>query len=148
LFGTTYGSASILHFNLPDMVSQQNYMRVKQNVGLLPNAQVNGGTASRTLGDADMPDHSHTVTGTTSNEQHEHTFPIHSADLGVVVVDGNGGGDPTPPVNYTTPMGGDHTHTVTGTTNTYGEVVPNPVWDMNTAVTPRFTNFYLKMRVK
>ena len=146
IFTTTYGPYIGNTFKIPDMVSQQNYMRVKQNVGLLPSGQVNGGAASRTLDDADMPDHSHTVTGTTSNEQHTHTFPIGNADPGAVIPDGNGGGAGT--VNYTTPADGDHTHSVTGTTNTYGNVTPNPVWDMNTAVTPRFTNFYLKMRVK
>ena len=44
-------------------------------------------------------------------------------------------------------MSGGHTHTITGTTNPIGAVTPNNIWDTNTANTPRFTNFYLKMRV-
>jgi microcystin-dependent protein len=145
LFGTTYGSASPLHFNIPDMVTGQNYLRVKESVGLLPAGQVTGGSASRTLTDNDMPDHSHTVTGTTSSETHEHVVDIYADDA--VDNDQIAAGGVTDQNNVTI-SGGAHTHTVTGTTNTYGQVTPDPVWDMNTSVTPRFTNVYLKMRVK
>jgi microcystin-dependent protein len=147
IFGTTYGAADILHFNLPDMVTGQNYLRVKESVGLLPLALVTGGTNQRILDDPDMPDHSHTLVGaaTSTNGEHTHTFQVHKSDLGYTVVDGNGG-DPDFN-NYTTPTGGDHYHDVDGGTTTYGNIAPDPVWDMNTSVTPRFANVYLKMRV-
>lgn len=147
VFGTTYGSVDINHFNIPDMVTGQNYLRVKEAVGLIPSGDLTDGVLNRTLTDNDMPDHSHTVTGTTSIEQHEHILPVYNDDVGnLPVIDGNAGQNGF--LNYTTPLGGDHSHTLTGTTNTYGNVAPDPVWDMNTSVTPRHQNVHLKMRIK
>lgn len=147
LFGTTYGPAAPGYFRIPDLVSEQNYLRVRQSTGLLPAGSINGGQATRILGDTDMPDHTHTVTGsTTSTGEHTHTFPVYEADPGYVVPDGNGGGGNSN--SYTTPSGGSHNHNITGTTDTYGEISPDPVWNTATPVTPRYTNIYLKMRVK
>jgi microcystin-dependent protein len=147
LFGTTYGAAAPGYFRIPDLVTEQNYLRVKQSVGLLQPADLNAGQTTRTLGDNDIPDHTHTVTGsTTSTGEHAHTFNVYRADGGYTVVDGNGGTDLNNP--YTTPSGGSHNHTISGTTDSYGEVSPDPVWNMATTVTPRHTNIYLKMRVK
>ena len=147
LFGTTYGPAAPGYFTLPDLVTEQNYLRVKQSTGLLPAGSITGGVASRVLTDNDMPDHTHTVTGSTiTTGEHTHTFPVYEADPGYIVPDGNGGGGLSN--SYTTPSGGSHNHDITGTTDTYGEIVPDPVWNMATSVTPRHTNIYLKMRVK
>lgn len=147
LFGTTYGAAATGYFRIPDLVSEQNYLRVKQSAGLLPLASIAAGQTTRILGDTDMPDHTHTVTGSTTSEgTHTHTFPVYEADLNFIVPDGNGGGKSNS--SYTTPSGGSHDHTISGTTDSYGEISPDPVWNMATTVTPRHTNIYLKMRVK
>jgi len=148
LFLNTYGVAAPGYFKIPDLVQQQNYLRVQQTSGGLLVA-LNGGQATRTLAESDLPEHSHTVTGTATGGEHSHAIPIYTADTGVDVIDGNGGDDVTPPPDvYNLPTGGGHTHPVTGTTNPYGEINPDPVWNVATNVTPRYTNFFLKMRVK
>lgn len=146
LFLNTYGVAAPGYFKIPDLVQQQNYLRANQTSGGLL-VSLNGGQASRTLVEGDLPTHTHTVTGTTTDSgEHTHTFPVYEADPNYVVPDGNGGGANSN--NYTTPSGGAHTHTVSGTTDDFGSVDPNPVWNIATSVTPRYTNFFLKMRVK
>ena len=148
LFLNTYGVAAPGYFKIPDLVQQQNYIRVQQSGGGLLTT-LTGGQATRTLDEVDLPQHSHTVTGTATGGEHSHAIPIYTADTGVDVIDGNGGDDVTPPPDvYNLPTGGGHTHPVTGTTNPYGEINPNPVWNVASNVTPRFTNFFLKMRVK
>lgn len=148
LFLNTYGVAAPGYFKIPDLVQQQNYIRVQQSGGGLLTT-LTGGQATRTLVEDDLPQHSHTVTGTATGGEHSHAIPIYTADPGVDVIDGNGGDDVTPPPDvYNLPTGGGHTHPVTGTTNPYGEINPDPVWNVATNVTPRFTNFFLKMRVK
>lgn len=151
IIGFNYGVPSTPgFFKLPNLVSpsEQNYLRARTNTGLLLPGNINGGTIQRILGDTDIPDHSHTVTGsTTSTGEHTHTFPVYEGALGYSVPDGNPGTGNS--VNYTIPPGtGTHNHTISGTTDTYGEVSPDPVWNTNTSVTPRYTNVYLKMRVK
>jgi microcystin-dependent protein len=146
LFTNTYGAAAPGYFKIPDLVQQQNYLRVQQTSGGLLVA-LTGGQATRTLAESDLPTHDHIVSGTAVfGGEHSHTFPVHEAQTGFTVVDGNGG-DPDSN-NYTTPTGGGHSHTVTGTTDDFGSGDPNPVWNIATNVTPRFTNFFLKMRVK
>jgi microcystin-dependent protein len=148
LFLNTYGVAAPGYFKIPDLVQQQNYIRVQQSGGGLLTT-LTGGQATRTLVEDDLPQHSHTVTGTATGGEHSHAIPIYTADTGVDVIDGNGGDDVTPPPDvYNLPTGGGHTHPVTGTTNPYGEINPDPVWNVATNVTPRYTNFFLKMRVK
>jgi microcystin-dependent protein len=148
LFLNTYGVAAPGYFKIPDLVQQENYLRAKQTSGGLL-VSLTGGQATRTLVESDLPLHDHTVTGnTTDSGVHSHTLPVYRADNGYVVPDGNGGNDPNPPVNYSMPSGGAHTHTVAGTTDDFGSVDPNPVWNIATSVTPRYTNFFLKMRVK
>lgn len=146
LFLNTYGPVAPGYFLIPDLVQQQNYLRVQQTSGGLL-VSINGGQATRTLAESDLPTHNHIVTGTAVfGGEHSHTFPVHEAQPGFTTVDGNGG-DPDFN-NYTTPTGGGHSHTVTGTTDNFGSGDPNPVWNIATNVTPRFTNFFLKMRVK
>lgn len=146
LFLNTYGPAAPGYFRIPDLVQEQNYLKAQQTSGGLLTA-INGGQTTRTLGDTDMPDHTHTVNGsTTSTGEHSHTFPVYRADGGFTFVDGNGGTDDNN--FYTTPSGGSHSHTISGNTDPYGETNPDPVWNTATSVTPRYTNFFLKMRVK
>jgi len=145
LFLNTYGVAAPGYFKIPDLVQQQNYLRANRTSGGLL-FTLNGGQASRTLVENDLPIHNHVVTGTATGGEHDHTFPVYEGALGYAKVDGNPGtGDS---VNYTTPTGGSHTHTVSGTTDNFGSVSPDPVWNIATSVTPRYTNFFLKMRVK
>jgi len=151
IIGFTYGAPSTPgFFKLPDLVSpsEQNYLRARTNTGLLLPGNINGGTIQRILGDTDIPDHSHTVTGsTTSTGEHTHTFVVwDNGTPNQGKVDGSPGDNGA--TGFTTPNGGTHNHTISGTTDTYGEVSPDPVWNTNTSVTPRYTNVYLKMRVK
>jgi hypothetical protein len=152
IIGFNYGVPSTPgFFKLPDLVSapnNQNYLRARTNTGLLLPGNINGGSVLRELVENDLPKHIHTLTGsTTSTGEHTHTFPVYEGALGYSKPDGNpGSGDS---VNYTIPPGtGTHNHTISGTTDDFGVDVPNPVWNTNTNVTPRYTNVYLKMRVK
>jgi microcystin-dependent protein len=148
IFGLTYGVAPSpsTHFLLPDMVSEQNYLKVKVGGGIL--TPLNGGQFTKTLVEDDLPKHIHTVTGSTSfGGKHDHTFPVfNSGTPNQGFVDGHPGD--TPFQNYTTPEGGEHSHSISGITNDFGKDVNDPVYNTNTSNTPRFTNVYLKMRVK
>jgi len=151
LIGFNYGVPSTPgFFKLPNLVSpsEQNYLRARTNTGFLLPSNINGGSVLRTLGDTDIPDHSHTVTGsTTSTGEHTHTFDVwDNGTPNQGKVDGSPGNNGA--ISFATPSGGSHNHTIEGTTDTYGEVSPDPVWNTNTNVTPRYTNVYLKMRVK
>jgi len=147
LFGTTYGPAAPGYFRIPDLVSEQNYLRVRQSTGLLPVGSINGGQATRILTDNDVPDHSHTVTGaTTTTGEHTHNISVYPGPgTGQYIESDGDGGTPN---TWVTPSGGSHNHDITGTTDTYGEISPDPVWNTATSVTPRYTNIYLKMKVK
>jgi len=126
IFGITYGVAPspTTHFLLPDMVSEQNYLKVKVGGGVL--TPLNGGQFTKTLVEDDLPIHIHTVTGTaTFGGEHEHTFPIYSSASGNDFVDGNPGSGAS--INYTIPSSGGHDHTVTGTTDDFGKTVNDPV---------------------
>ena len=147
LFLNNYGVAAPGYFKIPDLVQQENYLRAKQTQGGLL-LSLTGGSATRILAEGDLPEHDHLVTGTAVfGGEHSHTFPVYNNDdPNQGRVDGNSGDEASQ--NYTTPTGGGHSHTVTGTTDDFGSGNPNPVWNIATSVTPRYTNFFLKMRVK
>lgn len=144
LFTNTYGAAAPGYFKIPDLVQQQNYLRVQQTSGGLLVA-LTGGQATRTLAESDLPIHDHIVTGTATGGGHTHTLGLYQDDALNDTEIGGGAGNFQ---NNLTVSGGDHTHPVTGTTDDFGSGDPNPVWNIATNVTPRFTNFFLKMRVK
>jgi microcystin-dependent protein len=152
IIGYIYGTPSAPGlFKLPDLVSapnNQNYLRARTNTGFLTPVNINGGSVLRTLDENDLPKHIHTVTGsTTSTGTHAHTFDVwDNGTPNQGKVDGSPGNNGA--TGFTTPNGGGHNHTISGTTNDFGVDVPNPVWNTNTSVTPRYTNVYLKMRVK
>lgn len=144
LFLNTYGPAAPGYFLIPDLVQEQNYLRAKQTSGGLL-VTLNGGQTTRTLIENDLPVHTHTVTGTATGGGHTHTLGLYQDDATNDTEIGGGAGNFQ---NNLTVTGGDHTHTVTGTTDDFGIGSPNPVWNTGTSVTPRYTNFFLKMRVK
>jgi microcystin-dependent protein len=146
LFTNTYGAAAPGYFKIPDLVQQENYFRAKQTQGGLL-FTLNGGQATRTLGDLDIPDHTHTFSATTlPSGDHNHVVNVYPGPGtgSFIESDGDGG----TPNTTNTNNAGTHTHTVTGTTDSWGEISPDPVWNIATSVTPRYTNFFLKMRVK
>jgi microcystin-dependent protein len=146
LFLNIYGAAAPGYFKIPDLVQQENYLRAKQTSGGLL-VSLTGGQATRTLGDLDIPDHTHTFSATTlPSGDHNHTLPVYPGPgTGNYAESDTNTGTPDTAV---TDNAGTHTHTVTGTTDPWGEISPDPVWNIATSVTPRYTNFFLKMRVK
>jgi hypothetical protein len=146
LFLNTYGVAAPGYFKIPDLVQQENYLRAKQSSGGLL-VSLTGGQATRTLGDLDIPDHTHTFSATTlPSGDHNHTLPVYPGPgTGNYAESDTNTGSPDTAV---TDNAGTHTHTLTGTTDPWGEISPDPVWNIATSVTPRYTNFFLKMRVK
>jgi microcystin-dependent protein len=153
IIGFNYGVPSTPgFFKLPDLVSapnNQNYLRARTNTGLLLPGNINGGSVLRTLDENDLPKHIHTVTGTAlSAGEHQHSWPVYdtSGSTQTGKIDGHAGN--TDSQTFTTPLTGAHTHNLSGTTDDFGVDVPNEVWNTNTNVTPRYTNVYLKMRVK
>jgi microcystin-dependent protein len=144
LFTNTYGAAAPGYFKIPDLVQQENYFRAKQTQGGLL-FTLNGGQATRTLAEGDLPLHNHIVTGTATGGGHSHTLGLYQDDASNDTEIGGGAGNFQ---NNLPISGGDHTHPVSGTTDPFGSGNPNPVWNIATSVTPRYTNFFLKMRVK
>ena len=160
--GNTYGGDGIINFRLPDLTSDSNYLRTKPAAGIIPLADVDGGTQSYTLVANDIPQHNHSFSGsTTSGGEHIHTIQI--SDVPNLNTNGdvsfmmgstatfNEESDPDamkdlPGYGYT----GTHSHTISGTTGNYGASPNDPVWNMASGSnrTPAFTNVYLKMRVK
>jgi len=174
--GNTYGGDGIVNFRLPDLTSDSNYLRTKPAAGIIPLADVDGGTQSYTLAANDIPQHSHTLTGNTSEEgDHYHQITVSPTDwFAPGFSTGNIYAVTGPPPNYTSATDGprtvdsgitkpiysdlttgdnttgNHYHTLSGTTGNYGASPNDPVWNMASGSnrTPAFTNVYLKMRVK
>jgi len=160
--GNTYGGDGINNFRLPDLTSDSNYLRTIPNAGLISSSDVDGGAQSYTLVTNDMPQHSHTVTGsTTTTGEHNHTIQVsdalnfNSTGNDSFMMGSNSvyiqNFDPNalktrPDYGYT----GSHNHNISGTTNNVGGSPNDPVWNMASGSnrTPAFSNVYLKMRVK
>lgn len=153
IFSNVYGGDGITTFALPDLTSDSNYLRTKPGAGIIPLANVDGGTQSYTLVANDIPQHSHTFSATTSsNGAHNHNI-TEAKELGfgggrnIVMEADTDPADVSGGPQITDDVGA-HTHTVSGTTSNYGASPNDPIWDMATDKTLAFTNVYLKMRVK
>lgn len=178
IFGNTYGGVAGVNFNLPDLTSNQNYLRAFSGAGLIAPANIHGGLQDYTLVINDIPSHNHSISSinTSSEGDHYHQITIAPAaacnsgfdyalganiigDTAVDACQGATDGERTVDSGITKPKysnlttgnntTGNHYHTLSGNTNNTGGNPNDPVWDMSAFdKTPAYTNFYLKMRVK
>jgi microcystin-dependent protein len=158
IFGNLYGGVPGVSFNLPDLASNQNYLRAISGNGLISPSNVDGGLQNYTIMQNDLPAHNHTYSTIATGGEHLHTIRASTS----IEEDGctasfrmgsNVNWDECPETdaikNATFGPTGYHTHSISGTTN--NNVTNNdPIWDMSLSEdkTPAYTNFYLKMRVK
>lgn len=124
VIGTNAGAGNgSTTFNLPDYRGRVSAGRDDMNgtvAGRLTTAGsgvngialgASGGAQNVTLTEAQMPAHTHTVTGSTNTTgAHTHSYTGAEFDLG-----GTGGGATANPVDLTTGSAGSHSHTVSGT---------------------------------
>lgn len=113
--GTTYGGGNgSTTFNVPNL---QGRIPVGKDTGTFGTLGATGGAETHTLTSAEIPGHTHTFSGTTSNNG-AHT---HDTGLGIVVQSGSGAGvRQTSGTGTSTSSNGDHNHTYSGTTSSSG----------------------------
>lgn len=126
VIGTTYGAPDASTFNLPDLRGRVVAGRDVDQGGYAgrlstPNSQTlgaSGGAQDVTLTEAQMPAHTHTVSGSTNSAGgHVHAVPSAGGGAGGnrVVVEAS-----APAGSTNTGTAGDHTHTLSGTADSKG----------------------------
>lgn len=142
--GNVYGGDGIADFKLPDLVSDNRYLRAVANLNtVLPLGAV-GGSNTVSLVEANLPEHSHAVTGsTTTTGAHSHPLNSPTNNTGAVNNTVRVGSNVNNATSNTDANTGDHSHNISGTTDTFGA---NPVTPV--AVTPEYQHVYLKIKVK
>lgn len=135
VIGTTYGSVNGSSFTLPDCRGRVAAGRDFDSSGvaarlssttMTPNATTLGavgGTQTHTLTEAQMPAHTHSVTGTT-NTTGAHTHTAQGAEFNFT---GAGGGSNAGVAEVTTSSAGDHSHTLTGSAASTGGGAAHPI---------------------
>jgi microcystin-dependent protein len=78
-----------------------------------------GGADNVTLTEAQMPSHTHSVSGSTSQDG-AHTHSVNAAPGGSPFISASAGGGSIGASNKTTTLEGDHTHTISGTAEATG----------------------------
>lgn len=133
--GTTYGSVNGSSFTLPDARGRVTAGKDFDSGGvagrlsstsMTPDATTlgaTGGAQTHTLTEAQMPAHTHSVTGTT-NTTGAHT---HSVEGGELSIGGGVSGSSIDPATVTTSSAGDHDHTLTGTAASTGGGTAHPI---------------------
>lgn len=137
VIGTTFGSADGGSFNLPDLRGRVSAGRdftvngVTANrltsTTMTPNGTTlgaNGGTQTHVLTEAQMPAHTHTVSGNTNSAgSHSHGAPVGSGTGSEQFARVVGTADNA----LSTGTAGDHTHTLAGTADAAGGGQAHPI---------------------